>query len=237
MLTTLPPDPTLVLFALAREAMDFLPLLQDIQPMSAPIPVRRGMLDDAVILTLQTGVGSSAMRRALSWLDSQTASATWRPRAIISAGFGGALTEDLKVGDVLQADEVTDPSGEVWRMSPPFVLPAARFVTSPQLAGTLEDRRRLARCGARVVDMESAAVARFCSQRGWNLACLRAISDEVTTNLSPHLVSLLNGSAVSAWKLTKIVLPRPWLLGQLWRLGRDTRLASRRLAEAVKAAV
>jgi len=81
--------------------------------------------------------------------------------------------------------------------------------------------------------MESATFARLCTKRGIPFGCLRAISDDLDTALSPALVSLLTGGRVSWWRALRALLRRPSLFKEFLRLGRDTRLASAQLGKAV----
>jgi len=128
----------------------------------------------------RTGAGLPKARAAAGRL------ARSGPRAVALAGIGGALTPRLAPGDVVVADRVLDDRGRVVKDLP----------SAPMLAGELcrlglrshvgtvvstdhivrgDERAALARLGADVVDMESAAVA----QGDWAapLAVLRAVSD------------------------------------------------------------
>jgi adenosylhomocysteine nucleosidase len=161
---------------------------------------------------------------------------------LIFAGYAGALAEDLHVGDIVLADEVADLHGNVWRTTwggtiPP-ALPAqrGRLLTVDALTATPDDRRRLAeQCQALAVDMESAVFAARCTQAAIPFACVRAVSDEAATVLSPALVSMLSGGTASPWRVLLTLARRPGMLPELLRLARDTRLASKRLAPAVSA--
>ncbi|MBN9118221.1 MAG: hypothetical protein J0I06_03515 [Planctomycetes bacterium] len=83
------------------------------------------------------------------------------------------------------------------------------------------------------VDMESAAVAEVCAERGVRFLAVRAVSDTVDTALSPELVRLLSGGNVSVRKACGALLRKPALLGEFLRLARDTKLAARCLAGAL----
>ena len=62
----------------------------------------------------------------------------------------------------------------------------------------VEDKRRLGTLHqAGAVDMEAATVARWCHRAQIPFGCVRAISDEAATELSPRLESLLSGEKVS----------------------------------------
>jgi adenosylhomocysteine nucleosidase len=182
---------------------------------------------------LATGIGAERARRAIQWLFRHPE----RP-PVVACGFAGALTPNLKVGDVLLASEVVELDDDVhWRTVVPAELgdlPIGRLVTVTQLAGRPAAKRTLAReTGAVAVDMESAAIAEACQERRVPCAVVRAISDTSDTALSPRLVGLLAGGNVAPWRVLAAVARSPGLIPELWRLARDTRLAARRLADAL----
>jgi adenosylhomocysteine nucleosidase len=86
---------------------------------------------------------------------------------------------------------------------------------------------------AQAVDMETATVARLCNQHGVPFRCLRAISDEMDTALSPRLISLLFGGRVSPLRLLAVLAASPRLIKELLRLARHTRLAGQQLDKAL----
>jgi hypothetical protein len=81
--------------------------------------------------------------------------------------------------------------------------------------------------------METATVARFCSRHSVPFCCLRAISDEVQTSLSPRLATLLSGGRVSLLRVLTTVIVSPRLVGELWSLARHTRSAAVQLGNAL----
>jgi adenosylhomocysteine nucleosidase len=201
-----------VLFALEREAAPF-------RRAAGGLPY----LDISV-----SGIGHS---RARAIAEQITASS---PRMVIAAGFCGALQTGLAVGDVFQAAEVVDLSGRVWTCSPISGEKTGRLLTSNKLITTRGDKIELGlRHGASVVDMESAAIADVCAERGIPFASIRAVSDSVEDELSLELVLLLSGGTVSVWRACRALLRKPTLLGEFRRLARDTRLAARNLAEVL----
>ena len=107
-------------------------------------------------------------------------------------------------------------------------------MTAPALVSTPEEKRRLGHTHAAVaVDMESATMAQVCQRFELPFGCVRAISDEVDTPLSPCLVSLLSGGRVAPFRLARSVVRSPGLLGELWRLRRHTTTAAQQLAKAL----
>lgn len=117
-----------------------------------------------------------------------------RPRALIAAGFCGALAPDLAVGDLVGAVEVVDEaSGRRHRGDPALV---ARLPGRPVV---LTSARRVARdAGQRAqlegdaVDLESAALADVAASAGIPFAALRAVTDTVGHRM-PDLEPCLDG--------------------------------------------
>jgi hypothetical protein len=162
---------------------------------------------------------------------------------VLSAGFAGALRKPYLVGDILLATEVADTEGNVWPATWPAELPGGpwepplrrgRLLTVAHMVSEPQVKRELGeRYGAAAVDMETAAVARACSRAGVPFGCVRAISDDVDTRLSPRLAALLAGGRVSVLRLLGQVVRAPWLVRELWQLARQTRFAARQLGQAL----
>jgi len=152
-----------------------------------------------------SGVGRGAAREVASRLVGE------RPSLVIAAGFCGALKPSLCVGDVVKS---------------PHILTVDHLVTDPA------EKCRLGEFHD-AVDMESAAVEAVCAESGVRFVAVRAVSDTADTALSPELVRLLSGGNVSVWKACGALVRKPSLLGEFLRLGRDTKLAARNLADAL----
>jgi hypothetical protein len=168
---------------------------------------------------------------------------TYRPKVVLSAGFSGALQQDYHVGDVIVATEVVDLEGHRWKATWPGELPPGewrpalrqgRLLSVPRLLTTSEEKQNLGRqYAASAADMETAAVAEICQRHGVPFGCVRVISDDIHTPLSPQLVGLLTEGRVSPLRVGSALLKSPRLAGELWRLGRQTRFAARQLAQAL----
>ncbi|WP_217915031.1 hypothetical protein [Miltoncostaea marina] len=125
-----------------------------------------------------SGMGAAAAGRAAAALPGGL-------RAILSAGFCGALDPTLRVGDLVAGEEVLDEaSGER------FPADGRLLAAAPGRRGTIVSARRLARTPrdrARLdglaVDMESAAIAREAAGRGTPFLALRAVTDETRHRL------------------------------------------------------
>jgi adenosylhomocysteine nucleosidase len=238
-------DPCLV-FALGRESAAFRREFRPHQRFpGSPCRARFCGPPWLTVLVLETGVGSAPTDRALDWVLGQPklGDVPYRPRVVLSAGFAGALQPEYKVGDILLATEVVDAEGNSWPTTWPGELPAgewqpplhrARLLTVDTIVGGVEEKKALgSRHQAAAVDMEAAVVARWCKQQDIPFGCVRAISDEAQTPLSPRLAALLAGGRVSLTRVLANVALSPRLAGEMWRLARQTRLAAEQLAKAL----
>jgi nucleoside phosphorylase len=232
-----------LVFALGRESHYFRRHYRPQRPLK-DAPCRAWLCGTAgrQVLALETGIGAARTEQALVWLLGQPVIEDERlqPRFVLSAGFCGALQENCHVGEVLLATEAADLEGRGWPVTWPGPaldrpLLRGRVLTVPRLVTTSADKRTLGRDhNAVAVDMETATVARLCTQHNVPFGCVRAVSDDVHTSLSPRLVSLLAGGRVSGWRLLAALALSPRLMGELCRLARQTRLAGARLAEVLE---
>jgi hypothetical protein len=142
------------------------------------------------------------------------------------------------VGDVIAGSEVINEAGQRWATAWPgdgAGLRRGSLLTVPHIVSRPEQKRALGRLhNAVAADMESAAVAHWCSERGVSFGCVRAISDEVDTPLSSTLESLLVGGRVAPLRLLAGLAHSPGLVSELWQLARITKLAARRLGKSLE---
>lgn len=238
-------DPCLV-FALARESAAF---RREFRPQQRfpDAPCWAWFCGPAwlSVLVLHAGDGRERMETINRWLAEppRLGELPYRPKLVLSAGFSGALQKGLKVGDIILATEVVEEDGSRWPTTWPGILPPGewrpplhpgRVLTVSRLIATPTEKRQLSeQYRAVAVDMEAAALARFCTRQGIPFGCVRAISDDVDTSLSPALNTLLANGRVSLWRTVLALLHRPQIAGELWRLARHTRHGAKQLALAL----
>jgi adenosylhomocysteine nucleosidase len=244
--TAAPFDDPCILFALARESSFFRRAYRCHKRFHTAL-WRAWLCGTAprAVRVLETGIGAAHMQAALDWVLSQPIldGNRYRPRLIISAGFSGALDEDRRLGDLVLATEMADLEGNRWPTTWPGPLPPGpglpplhrgRLLAVSYLVANPEDKRNLSRThGAVAVDMETATVARLCSTQGVPFGCLRVISDDIRTPLSPRLVTLFSEGRLSPLRVLRALLASPRLAAELWRLARQTRYAARELGKAL----
>ena len=164
-----------VTFALPAESSDFLRHLRN-QSRTDRTGIRtiRGTINDRAVEVLHTGVGEKVCRQRLAkFLQDQQFD------LLISAGFAGALNDQLQVGDLLLAKnfstvELTEVGSSFSRLP----IHEADLLTVRALIDSSDERNEIARTsGAAAVDMETEFIARACAEHGIPLLSLRVITD------------------------------------------------------------
>jgi hypothetical protein len=125
------------------------------------------------------GIGGKHARHAAEVVIEQ---AQPEPELLVSAGMAGAISPQLKVGEVGWIREVVDvATGDRYpTRGGEWVL-----VTSQDISDVAEKRALLTKYATDVVDMEGAAVAQVAKQRGLEFAAVKAISDDAAFPMPP----------------------------------------------------
>ncbi|HUB66016.1 MAG TPA: hypothetical protein VL981_00865 [Candidatus Methylacidiphilales bacterium] len=196
-------------FPLGHEAADVLKQCRQKESFSiGGLQCTLGNFGNRPILIALVGMGQDRARE-----NTQTIFSFFRLKAFILAGYGGALVEPLKLGQVVVSNNFT--TEEVL----PFLrllsgFDFASFGTANELTGTPEKRDMFARMTeGHVVDMETAAVAEVVHSRQIPFMAVRVITDEY------HQV-LPVGALASAYDQTK---GRTTPARLLWRLATHPR--------------
>lgn len=125
------------------------------------------------VLIAQIGMGE-----AMAGDNVETIFQYFRIKALVLAGYGGALVAPLKLGQVVISSNFTSEAVLGFlRLLSGFDF--ANFVTIDEVAGTLEKRTWYAAASeAQVADMETEPVANKVAERQIPFLAVRVISDE-----------------------------------------------------------
>ena len=234
------PHPDVVLvFALGLESGGFVDQMTDVVTTECPAFVERaGTQNGRRLIVAESGVGREAAMQA-----TEDVIKIHHPNWIISAGFAGALVDDLPRGHILMADSVIDRHGDPlevgFKISPEVVtstpsLHVGRLVTVDQLIRRREEKEKLAaEFQAIACDMETMAVAQVCRRRRVRFLSVRVISDGLDDNLPREVEHMLEQPSF-AGKLgaaTRAVFRRPGSVKDMWKLRETAIRASDRLAK------
>jgi nucleoside phosphorylase len=222
-----------VTFALPAESSDFLRYVKN-KSHTGRNGVRtiRGEIDDRKVEVLHTGVGEKVCRQRLGkFLHDQEFA------CLISAGFAGALNDDLQIGDLMLAENFSTVDLDETRASlSGLPIHIANLSTVPALIDSAEARNKLAlTSGAAAVDMETEFISRACAARGLPLLSLRVISD-TPRNLFPAPMDVLfdiERQQTQILKLATHLLTHPARLPRLLQFARRIARARKILASAV----
>jgi adenosylhomocysteine nucleosidase len=191
-----------VTFALPEESGNLFRALQR----RRASPIRRewttGEIGGTAVTVVHTGMGLEAAATTTAKLLQEL-----RPAGVLSGGFAGALAPQLRLGEVIAAENFSSP--ELLARVAASVR-RGRLVSRARPAELVEEKTALHReTGALAVDMETEAIATACQQAGVPLLALRAISDTASDPLPAPLAE---------WFDLARQRPRPRrLLMYLWR--------------------
>jgi adenosylhomocysteine nucleosidase len=240
----------LIFYAFAREAAAFKRRLESRTALGIEgLRGFRGRLGGVEIIGVATGLGT---RRA-----ADTARRTMQslsPDLVIATGLAGALSDELRPGDLVLADRLILDGKDTESAQRTTAIPAAdlaRFqaaLESNRLAfstGSILTAARIlkdgaakrgarARSGALAVDMESAAIAAEAHRLRLRFACVRAVLDTVDEELVGAELAGPDGE-VRPLAAASFVLRNPAALVGLARMMRSLNRATAALAAALEA--
>jgi nucleoside phosphorylase len=160
---------------------------------------------------------------------------------VVVIGICGGLDESIPIGSVLSPEVLVDGATGAEYRAPawdPIEL-RGKLVTFDDFELELKMIPQLADEGASAVDMETAAVAAVCEQRGCPYAVFRAISDYATDGTVDAAIGAMarpDGSSDTGAAL-RYMVRRPWKIPGLVRLGRGSQAAAKAAAEAAIIAI
>ena len=195
---------------------------------------RGGFYKNIRIAMVESGMGPvRAQRATAALLDAH------QPRWIVSTGFCGALIPDMRIGQIVVANEITNPQAETLKidigMSADLSrgLYVGRTITVEKMVRTVAEKQLLAEnSGAIAVDMETYGIAHLCQERKTRFLAVRAVSDDLSADLPEEIMSLVGetgtvrfGAVVGAlWK-------RPGSYKEMWQLRENALIAADHLAD------
>jgi adenosylhomocysteine nucleosidase len=210
------------------------PMPSEFQPLVKALSLQRtaeGYLGAAGAIELvaaKTGIGTRLAAAATErLLDAASVD------HVMVVGIAGGMGSS-KVGDVVFPEVVVDKaSGTEYRPSPlGDVQSSGRLVTHDDFDMQPAECDALVAKGFIAVDMETAAVAGVCEQRGVPWSAVRSISDLV--GVTPgDVIGLVNPDGTpNVGASVRSLLTKPWRIPRLVRLGLDARGAANAAAAA-----
>lgn len=208
----------------------------------------RGHAEGHEVLLIESGMGPANAEAAAGALLSEDL-----PDLLVSAGFCGALSPHLHTGDVVIATRLAVVgSGEIAPLDVPLPdictsilcrqnAETGRFFGGTFCtAGSIMAKRELAALLPAdipfpVVEMESAVIAKAATCHGIPFIGIRTVSDPVGEELGFTLEEFCDERLrIRPHRVFLTILRKPWVVFQLIRLARGSRIAAARLTAAVE---
>jgi adenosylhomocysteine nucleosidase len=182
-----------------------------------------GTLGGVPVIVFRTGVGRNRAREIIRVFFEH-----FEPRLFVSAGFGGALTTELEIGEIVLATDICELQTGLckWRGAIPSINGEVRFregrlITADQMIVDAAEKSRIGDTHrAVVVDMETSAVADLCEKRGVPLVGVRAISDRADEDLPPEINSFFDNGEVQPAAIARALVVHPPTVVGLFKLAR-----------------
>lgn len=212
------------------------PMPSEMQPLAKALSLQRakgdqlykGAVGATALVASRTGIGTSRAAEATARLLDAV-----HVEHVMVVGIAGGLGSSA-VGDVLFPEVVVDKTtGMEYRSSPlGGVIPRDKLMTHDDFDMTPEEQQQLVADGFVAVDMETAAVASVCEQRGCAWSAIRAVSDLV--GVTPgDVITLANADgSPNLGAAVRYLVTKPWRIPRLVRLGLDSRAAAQGAARA-----
>ena len=221
-----------ITFALPSESSD---LVRRVRAVERSDNLLSGKIAHRDVTILHTGVGAKNQR--LEFLLHKA-----RPRLVISTGFAGAVSEQLRVGDLVLAQNFSDSqlltsAERILRDRQPQLV---KLFTSTSIVDSIAERNKIARrAGAGAIDMETGAIVGVCNAHGVPLLSLRAISDTPVQPfpMPPPVLFDVEREQTRYGRLLAYLLRRPASIWRLFRFARQVARARAALTDAIVALV
>ena len=158
------------------------------------------------------------------------------PALVVSAGVCGALSPDLREGDLVVPETVLGPAGERWATADVAGLPRRGTLTTvTDVVPTPAAKARLwVETAALACDMESAAILEWARARGIAAAVIRGVSDTAERGVPADLAAVVEPDGrVRTARAVRAVLARPRAIADAMTLRSGTNAALKSVARAL----
>jgi adenosylhomocysteine nucleosidase len=164
-------------------------------------------------------------------LATRTLVAGERPDILISAGFAGALTRNLTVGETITPGTVIDGQTGV-RYSTQGGIGV--LVSATTIADEAKKKQLGEQYRAEAVDMEAAAVAHVAQEHGIPFCAVKSISDELGFAMPPFNAYVTAEGKLAIERFAAHLAVRPSYWPSLMQLARNSKKASLELSATLE---
>jgi adenosylhomocysteine nucleosidase len=227
-----------VSFALPAESSGLIDLLQDKQSVAiGPAKVVQGKIGERAVAIMHTGVGRKSCENRIDKFISET-----RPKIFIGAGFAGAVREGLKVGELILAENFSDPRllSDARKILSQRNVQTIKLFTAATIVDSIDERNRIAsEQGADAVEMETEYIAAACAKHAIPMLSIRAISDSPDQPFPapPNVLFNMERQKTDGVRLIFYLLTHPSAIGRLSRFAGQVAKARNAIAQGLVALI
>ena len=232
----LPADPIALVCAMPMELVPLTKALKLTKTRIGNGPGRLGTLPDGrPVVAIVTGMGTHLAAAGMArLLDAVT------PTQVVVVGITGAVDDETPIGALVLPERVIDHASgreHVHHLLGPGEVRGAMWTTD--VITTADELPALRERGIVSLDMETAAIALACEERGVPWTVFRSISDRATDGSVDDEVFHLSkpDGTPDPRAVIRYLVRHPHRIPGLVRMGRGAQLATRRAAEAALAAL
>ncbi len=198
-------------------------------------PARTGTLDGRPVVAVVTGMGTELAAAGTARLLGAVT-----PARVVVVGITGAVDDETPIGTLVLPERVIDHASDrehEHHLLGPGETHGALWTTD--IITPAADLPALRARGVVALDMETAAVALACEERGVPWTVFRAVSDRATDGTVDDEVFHLShqDGTPDPMAVARYLVRHPGRIPGLVRMARDSRLAAGRAAGAAIAAV
>lgn len=154
-----------------------------------------------------------------------------KPSIIVSAGFAGALTRMLTVGEVITPGTVIDAqTGKYYELG----FGSGVLVTVPAVTDEAAKKGFATQFRADAVDMEAAAVAETAKEHGMEFCAVKAVSDELGFAMPPFNAYINADGSLAMERFAAYVAVRPGYWPSLMKLACNSKRAAQELSNTME---
>ncbi len=221
-----------ITFALPAESSALIRRLQN-HALCDGEKIVQGKIDSRSVAIFHTGAGRKS---CASKIDNLLRNEP--PDFLLSSGFAGSAREDLQVGDLILAENFSDPellstARKILVARNPRIV---KLFSSASIIDSMGERNELARAhAADAVDMETETIARACMAHGVPMLSLRVILDNAREPFPapPNLPLHIERQRTDFARLIPYLLRHPGAIRHLLRFSRRIARAREALADAI----
>ena len=197
------------------------------------LDVRLGHLGDREVVVWVTGMGTALARanttRLLDALDIDR---------VVVVGITGGVDDETPIGSLVRPLEVVDAAtGAVFHPAALGSAVAAGVMWTTDAITAPESLAELRGRGVVSLDMETAAIAAVCEERGVSWSVVRAVSDGPADEIDDEVFAMARADGrADPGRVVRYLVRHPLRLRRLAAMGRHAQLAAARAAEAAAGA-